>query len=523
MKRRVDFTVINRSIFFLLFLGMIFLSCDDNQNETKFLPSETKLIHFGTYLYEDDDCSGSDIQYATFDSDGITFFDYLGDNCDDTVGCYTTQTYELSEITQDSFLIVPETGNVIIDGIINIDSDSIMTLTYTTDNGINEYLWKKFSDDVYSFSPSCDQEYEYTKDIADMMIYAVSNDGNLLWKQYLHGGIWDLASSVTPLSDGGYMVYGIFDGIEWGGCCYTRNRDVRDIVKLNSQGRLEWRKQIDFADHGISSWYNNIGKSLIETSHGDLVFIADINGGGVNIVMMDADGNLIWSQNYPGIHLWNYNAEIMETQDGDLAVVSSTTAKLTLLDYYSGDVLKEVEYDGLKYPRAIVNIFGDYAIIGHAPKGNDDYSPISLLKVTSDGDEIWRKIWSNDTTRPSYALDLIKTSDNGFLLFCISHPSPYATLIKTDSEGNELWRKKYDDYVGGSQGWIHQTDDGGFFMASGYAVTKLDANGNVEWNASAPTGFDKYFNNGMVSGINHDMKPIENGAVMAGYGSSDWE
>ena len=512
--------MINPTLLILLFIGLAFWSCDDNQPEN--IP-ETNSIHFGTYLYEDEDCSGSDIQYATFDSEGITFFDYLGDNCDDTVGCYAVNTYELSEITQDSFLIVPESGSVIVDGTINIDGDSLMTLSYTTDKGTNEYMWEKFSDDVYSFTPACDQEYAYTKDIADMLVYAVSNDGSLLWKRYIHGGIWDLASAVTPLSDGGYMVYGIFDGIEWGGCCYNLKWDVGDIVKLNGEGQIEWRKEIDFADDGMSSWYNYIGKSLIETSNGDLVFIAPINGGGINIVMMDAGGNLIWSQNYPDLGFWNYNAEIMETDDGDLAVMAGYTAKLTLLDYYSGSILKEAEYVGLKYPRAIVNVLGDFAIIGNAPEGDDDYSPVYLLKVSSDGDEIWRKIWSEDSNRPRTALDLIHTADNGFLLFCYSDPHPYATLIKTDSEGNELWRKKYDDYVGGSQGWIHQTEDGGFFMASGYAVTKLDQNCNVIWNAAAASGFDKYFSNGMVSGINHSMKPIENGAVMAGYGSSDWE
>ena len=34
---------------------------------------------------------------------------------------------------------------------------------------------------------------------------------------------------------------------------------------------------------------------------------------------------------------------------------------------------------------------------------------------------------------------------------------------------------------------------------------------------------DKYFSNGMVSGINHDMKKIDGGAVFVGYGSADWE
>jgi len=51
----------------------------------------------------------------------------------------------------------------------------------------------------------------------------------------------------------------------------------------------------------------------------------------------------------------------------------------------------------------------------------------------------------------------------------------------------------------------------------------LDQNGNVEWSAAAPTGFDKNFNNGRVSGLNHDMKKINGGAVIVGYGSASLE
>ena len=103
------------------------------------------------------------------------------------------------------------------------------------------------------------------------------------------------------------------------------------------------------------------------------MFINPSLKGGINIVMMDTDGNLIWSRNYSDLGTWNYNSEIMETEDGDLVVVGDYTARFKLLDYYSGDILNEVEYDGLKYPRAIVNVQGDFVIIGNAIEGNDDY------------------------------------------------------------------------------------------------------------------------------------------------------
>ena len=55
-------------------------------------------------------------------------------------------------------------------------------------------------------------------------------------------------------------------------------------------------------------------------------------------------------------------------------------------------------------------------------------------------------------------------------------------------------------------------------MASVYAVTKLDADGNVEWSAAGSYSFVKYFNNGLVTAANRNMRRIEGGAVFTGYG-----
>ena len=509
----------NPSVLYLLVVTLFFWTCSDDSVEQK---SQYFSIHFGTYLYQDEDCSGGDIQYATFDSKGITFFDYLGDNCDDTTECYSMDTYELSEITQDSFLIVLDNENTITDGLININEDSTMVVSYSTNSGSEEYTWVKISEDVLSFAPTCDQEYPYTKDIADMLVYAVSDEGELLWKNYIHGGIWDLASSVTPMQDGGYMVLGVFDGIESSGCCYTSDYDHRDIIKLNNDGTIEWQKEIEISNSGYSEYDLGIGTSLIETSSNDLVFLT-VGSPGNNklmIIMMDNDGEVIWTRTYFDEDL-NYSSgqvEILETDDGNLALAAYSwpSGIIAILDYESGEILEENDLP-CKYCRKIIKSDDGFAILGTG--GSDNY--VTLVKLDESGGVIWSKVYDDPSLWEP--LDLIQTEGDGFLLFGYSQPPPYATLVKTDAQGNEEWRKKYNDYVGGGKGWIHKTDDGGYFMVSGYAVTKLDSECEVEWNAAAPFGFEKYFNNGMVSGINHDMKKIDGGAIMVGYGSADWE
>ena len=175
---------------------LLLITCSDDavDQQTNFVEIEIPE-YYGTYLYNDNDCGGSDIQYATISDDGITFFDFLGDNCDDTVSCYFQDFYELTEVTSDTFLIITHEGSNITNGEVYLTGDSVITVSFDGITGHETYTWGKIKDDFYSFTPVCDQAYGYTKDAADMMIYAVSDGGDLLWKNYIHGGIWDLASS----------------------------------------------------------------------------------------------------------------------------------------------------------------------------------------------------------------------------------------------------------------------------------------------------------------------------------------
>ena len=499
------------------------ISCSKDGNASMNHLDIEKESYYGTYLFKDSNCSGYDIQYLTIDESGISFFDYLGDFCDDTVNCYSAKSFELMKSSIDTILNISIENDEMSNGFIHIVSDSSILVSYVGINDSVEHSWEKIKDKIYSFTPLCDQEYVNTKDLVDMMVYAVDDEGDLLWESYLHEGIWEVGNSVTPLSDGGYIVFGLFDAVNWGGCCYTKNAGMRDIVKLNSQGQEQWRKQINYEDYStLTYWpYTDIGKSLIQTSQGDLVVIIPGLDHIMNVVMMDTSGSVIWSQNLPELYSWSGHNEILETEYGNLAVIGGTYATFLLLDYYSGNILEQKEYEGLRYAKAIISVDGDFAILGLV---NDPESfsnrPLYLQKVSSEGDQIWLKTWEDDTTKPRQAMDLIRTSDHGYLLFCNTDPPPNATLIKTDSEGNEEWRKKYNDYTGG-EGWIHKTEDGGYFMASVYAVTKLDSNGDIQWSAaSSADSFLKYFNNGIVVGANRDMRKIDGGAIFTGYGSS---
>ena len=78
----------------LLIFFIVFLSCSkDEKNISVNAPVIELETYFGTYLFKDRECSGYDIQYLTIDENGISFFDYLGDLCDNTNNCYLYYLY----------------------------------------------------------------------------------------------------------------------------------------------------------------------------------------------------------------------------------------------------------------------------------------------------------------------------------------------------------------------------------------------------------------------------------------------
>ena len=511
-------------IFISICFSLLFLmTCaDESSDPNSGSSSMEQLPYHGTYLYNDNDCGGSDIQYATIDTSGISFYDFLGDGCDDTVGCYSAYVYELTEVSSDTFMIVTGEGSPISNAELYLDGDSSFTISYKASNGsVLSYSWEKIKNKIYSFDPVCDQDYGNTKNIADMLIYAVGDNGDLLWKRYQDGGFWDLGASVTPMQDGGFMILGQYDAISRSGCCYTRDYGTRDLIKLDSQGEIEWEKELQISDDGLSDeYYLNIGTSLFETSQGDMVFLTPGAPGNnkLMIIMIDVDGNILWKKNYSEYNL-SYNSgsvEILESDDGNLVLAGGwIPGTITVIDYGSGTVISSSDLP-VGNVRKITKTGGGYVAIGIGEADN-----ITSTKVDYEGTVVWSQVYSEPST--SSPLDIIKLDGEEYLIFCYSSPPPYATLIKTDSSGDEVWRKKFDDYIGGGKGWIHQTEDGGYFMGSGYAVTKLDSGFNVQWSAACSSCFDKNFNNGKVSGINHDMKKMDGGAVFVGYGAKDWE
>ena len=137
-----------KNISFLIIIAF-YISCSKDGNTSVTSPDTELQPYYGTYLYKDNDCSGYDIQYLTIDINGISFFDYLGDSCDDTVECYLVESFDITESSIDTVLDFSSENVNISNGTIHIVSDSLILISYDQDDETVEHSWGKIKDKIY--------------------------------------------------------------------------------------------------------------------------------------------------------------------------------------------------------------------------------------------------------------------------------------------------------------------------------------------------------------------------------------
>lgn len=161
---------------------------------------------------------------------------------------------------------------------------------------------------------------------------------------------------------------------------------------------------------------------------------------------------------------------------------------------------------------------GSYIITGLSD------NKVLLLKITADGNEIWRNTYN---TGEGYEVQ--QTDDGGYII--IGHNSVEIIVIKTNINGTEEWSKliKILNYSNGRS--IKQTSDGGYIL-TGYSryrtdeqttLIKLDSNGNKIWDKVYTFGIRGYCvqitNDGgfIISGAGYSIMKTDN------MGNRQWQ
>ncbi|MDR2352680.1 MAG: hypothetical protein LBF22_05860, partial [Deltaproteobacteria bacterium] len=301
----------------------------------------------------------------------------------------------------------------------------------------------------HSFSNDGDVKVNHGK--ADVWIVKLDSQGSIQWQKSLGSSDNDVAFSIQITPDGGYIIAGYSssnDGDVKG------NHGERDawIVKLDSQGSIQWQKLLGGSDVDVAN-------SIQITSDGGYIIAGESysNDGDVKgnhgkadvwIVKLDSQGTIQWQKSLGGSE-WDEANSIQITPDGGYIIAGHSKSD-------DGDV-----------------------------KGNHGNGDAWIVKLDSQGTIQWQK--SLGGSEPDEANSIQITSDGGYIIACESfsndgdvtgnHKRGGVWIVKLDSQGSIQWQKSLgrSNYEANS---IQITSDGGYIIAGSNESKAGDVTGN---------------------------------------------
>lgn len=316
------------------------------------------------------------------------------------------------------------------------------------------------------FKPQCTSAGFGTLNCA--VAVKLTSTGKLQWQQFYPAAFQSTANQIRQTSDGGYVIVGTTQD--------TANNTFAWIAKLDSNGNVQWQKQIGGKCAAFAE-----ADSASQTSDGGFIVAGGFDytsncTASLFLVRLDSNGNIVWQQGYTVAGHAGPNASIQPTSDGGFAMAavvgfqstsgSSENAVLVKLSS-SGVVQWQNRYD--VGTTCYYNFLGTYTC--------DDFGTLTYsMRQASDGGFVLAgEIQAID---PSDGLPVLS-----------------AWLVKTDTNGSAQWQHNFHaiwpatgHVLAGSFYGVAQAADGGF-VAVGYReyynrqadevwVVKTDSNGN---------------------------------------------
>lgn len=296
----------------------------------------------------------------------------------------------------------------------------------------------------------------------DAWLVKTDSLGDTVWSRIYGGPYYDACTSILPLSDGGYLIGGIY-GVVSGSWDYW-------IFKINYLGYMLWSQVF----HGPGS--HNTLSALIQASDGSFIAVGS-GAGNAWIVRLDSDGDTLWSQAVGGASYEECHNGI-ETSDGTIVLVgtletSSDEATQAWIAKVSGDgsgLMWSRTYgrQTIDNFRAVIEESDGNLVSGGTTVASDELGFCYWLVCTSaTGDSLWSVFYEN--TGNDYVVSLCGMTDGGFVLGGNSTGESgvgNARLLRTDMYGQFIWSRN----VGSGELWattesFHVTNDGGFIIA----------------------------------------------------------
>jgi len=362
---------------------------------------------------------------------------------------------------------------------------------------INSNVWARTyggsEDDVaYSVFPTSDNGYivagyteSFSKTIRDFWILKLNEKGEIIWdKKY---DTWDdVAYSIQETSDGGFIVAG-----------ETHRANYRGwVLKLNSNGDKVWDRIL------AKSTQDSIIYAVKETPEKNYV----VAGGAQTrsdgycyefwVIKLDSNGNLIWDKTY---HRRNYIEFDDIAYDIDVAVDGYIVGGYNAYHGSNSWIIKIDKNGNFKWDFVIsdsvcnsvlTTLNSNFVLTGEGSFNSED---LYVNKIDSLGHSLWHRWFGGNYYESGEEVKF--SSDNKYIVVGTKQTtSSLGTgftdywILKIDDSGNKIWSRTYGGGYIEEAFSVAATPDGGYIMVGfteSYGnggkdiwVLKLDANGD---------------------------------------------
>tara|TARA_Y100000385_G_scaffold48940_1_gene45435 strand:+ start:4241 stop:5467 length:1227 start_codon:yes stop_codon:yes gene_type:complete len=287
---------------------------------------------------------------------------------------------------------------------------------------------------------------------------------------------WFNSYSGSEEESHGHFILSCLDGgfLQIGETGFIPNSARIIVVKTDSQGDLEWKKEFAEGNH-------NLGNSAIETANGFLI------AGGLNqnsaIIKLDKNnGNTLYKRIYNNGGS-NAIEHIAMTANGILAVgynnaqdelntfFTEGQGYMMFLDS-SGNKLSSININNyMAHAYRVIPYNNHFYISGLTEDAND----FAIMKIDISGNILWNRDFGGLNSDHCFGLDI---NQNGAIFLTghtLSGTANWDTYtMKIDTNGNQLWEQKKGNPRGFSPDFIHDeawgikaTNDGGCIVVAG--------------------------------------------------------
>ena len=289
----------------------------------------------------------------------------------------------------------------------------------------------------------------------DMYLLKTDPVGHRQWERRYGGPKHDYAFSVRQTSDGGFIVAG--SGLDSSRAVLLKTDSLGDSLWIYAGPRASCAMDVQQTSDG-----GYIAAGMWESTWR------------VHLIKLDSQGLCEWTRQLPGAYSERPSGRftpVQQTLDGGYVTAAEGILKTNTL----GILEWSRTYDDVTAILSVTQMMdGGYVAtgIGRNPVIPWHTQNIILLKVNSQGQQVWKKIVRGPS--PSHGRLVRQTSDGG--LFVVGYSAgPY--LVRASSQGTVLWKTPLQGAGYALARWGEQTADGGYVVVANNHLYKLGPDG----------------------------------------------